>query len=153
VISIYKYKSYHHWCCEFESRSGLYVQHYVIKFVSDLRQVCGFLRILRFHPPIKRTATIYLNIVESGVKPHKTKPSQTIGMTCIVTVNTKLIKGTQWAYLLCLCNITIQLIHVTRVILKKCGNVQKLSNWKCFWIELITYTLKNIFKIFYVKIT
>jgi hypothetical protein len=38
----------HHWCCEFESRSGRGVQHYVIKFVSDLRQVGGFLRILRF---------------------------------------------------------------------------------------------------------
>jgi len=30
----------------------------VIKFVSDLRQVCGFLRVLRFPPPIKLTATI-----------------------------------------------------------------------------------------------
>jgi len=29
---------YHHWCFEFESRSGRDVQHYVIKFVSDLRQ-------------------------------------------------------------------------------------------------------------------
>jgi hypothetical protein len=29
-----------HWCCEFESRSGRGVQHYVIKFASDLRQVC-----------------------------------------------------------------------------------------------------------------
>ena len=26
------------WCCEFEYRSGRSVQHYVIKFVSDLRQ-------------------------------------------------------------------------------------------------------------------
>ena len=26
----------HHWCCEFESRSGRGVQHYVIKFVSEL---------------------------------------------------------------------------------------------------------------------
>jgi hypothetical protein len=34
------------------------VQHYmyVMKFVNDLRQVCGFLRILRFPPPIKLTA-------------------------------------------------------------------------------------------------
>jgi hypothetical protein len=32
--------------------------HYVIKFVSDLRQVSGFLRVLRFPPPIKLTATI-----------------------------------------------------------------------------------------------
>jgi hypothetical protein len=29
------------------------MQHYVIKFVSDLRQVVGFLRVLRFPPPIK----------------------------------------------------------------------------------------------------
>jgi hypothetical protein len=28
-------------------------------FVSDLRQVGGFLRILQFPPPIKLTATIY----------------------------------------------------------------------------------------------
>jgi hypothetical protein len=33
------------------------IQHYVIKFVSDLRQVGGFLRVLRFLPPIKLTAT------------------------------------------------------------------------------------------------
>jgi hypothetical protein len=31
------------------------IQHYVIKFVSDLRQVCGFLRVLGFPPPIKLT--------------------------------------------------------------------------------------------------
>jgi len=28
------------------------IQHYVIKFVSDLRQVGGFLLVLRFPPPI-----------------------------------------------------------------------------------------------------
>jgi hypothetical protein len=32
-----------------------WIQHYVIKFVSNLRQVGGF---LRFPPPIKLTATI-----------------------------------------------------------------------------------------------
>jgi hypothetical protein len=32
--------------------------HYVIKFVNDLQQVGGFLRVLRFPPPIKLTATI-----------------------------------------------------------------------------------------------
>jgi len=36
----------HHWCCEFESRSGRGEQHNVIKFVSDLREVGGFLRVL-----------------------------------------------------------------------------------------------------------
>ena len=33
-------------------------QYYVIKFVSDLRHVCGFLRVLRIPPPIKLTATV-----------------------------------------------------------------------------------------------
>ena len=37
--------AYHHQSCEFEPRSDeMYsIQHYVIKFVSYLRQVCGFL--------------------------------------------------------------------------------------------------------------
>jgi hypothetical protein len=34
------------------------IQHYVIKFVSDLRQVSGFLRVLWFPPPIKLTNNI-----------------------------------------------------------------------------------------------
>ena len=42
--------------CELESLSGdaFSPQHYVIKFVDDLRQIGGF---LRFPPPIKLTAT------------------------------------------------------------------------------------------------
>jgi hypothetical protein len=34
------------------------IQHYVIKLVSDLRQVGGFLRVLWFPPPTKLIATI-----------------------------------------------------------------------------------------------
>jgi hypothetical protein len=34
----YAISAYHHWCCEFESRSGWGVQYYVMKFVSDVRQ-------------------------------------------------------------------------------------------------------------------
>ena len=34
------------------------IQHYVIKFVSDLRQVGGFLRVFRFPPTIKLTAML-----------------------------------------------------------------------------------------------
>jgi hypothetical protein len=71
----YGISAYRHWCCEFESQSGQGVQHYVIKFVSDLWQVGGFLQVLRFPPPIKLSAMIYnWNIVESGVKHHKTSP-------------------------------------------------------------------------------
>ena len=56
--TIYAIGAYHHCCCEFESRSGRGVQQYVINFVSDLRQIGGFLRVLRFPPPIKLNATI-----------------------------------------------------------------------------------------------
>jgi hypothetical protein len=34
------------------------IQHYVIKFVSDVRQGGRFLRVVRFPPPIKLTAAI-----------------------------------------------------------------------------------------------
>ena len=41
------------------AHGGVYsIQHYVIKFVSDLRQVGGFLGVLQFPPPKKLTATI-----------------------------------------------------------------------------------------------
>jgi len=42
----------------FDSRSGRGAQHYVIKLVSNLQQVGGFVRVLWFPPPIKLTATI-----------------------------------------------------------------------------------------------
>ena len=29
----YAISAYHHWCCEFKSRSGRGIQHYMIKFV------------------------------------------------------------------------------------------------------------------------
>jgi hypothetical protein len=54
----YAISAYHHGCCEFESRSARGVQHYVIKFVSDLQQVSVYFLVLRFPPPIKLTATI-----------------------------------------------------------------------------------------------
>jgi hypothetical protein len=52
----------YNYLCEFESLScEVYsIQQCVIKFVSDLRQTSGFLRVLRFSPPIKLTATIIL---------------------------------------------------------------------------------------------
>jgi len=62
--------STYHRRCEFESWSGWDVQHYVIKFVSYLRQVSGFIRVLRFLPWYN------WNIVESGIKHHKAKPNQ-----------------------------------------------------------------------------
>ena len=44
----YVIDAYHHLCSEFESRSGRGVQHYVIKCVSDLQQVDGFLWLLKY---------------------------------------------------------------------------------------------------------
>jgi hypothetical protein len=46
--------------CKFVPRLGeVYsIQHYVINFISDFRQVGGFLWVLRFPPPIELTATI-----------------------------------------------------------------------------------------------
>ena len=63
--------AYHHWCCWFESRFGRDVQHYVIKFVSDLLQVNGF---LQFPLPIKLTheiSEILLKVALSTIKPLK----------------------------------------------------------------------------------
>ena len=59
-ITTYDIIAYQHYHFEFESRSGeVYsIEYYVIKFVSDLRKVGDFLRILRFPPPIKLTSTI-----------------------------------------------------------------------------------------------
>ena len=39
------------------------ILYYVITFVSDLRQVGVFLRVLRFSSPIKLTATISMNYI------------------------------------------------------------------------------------------
>ena len=58
--STYATSAYHPISCEFDSPSDkVYsIQHYVIKFVSDLRQFSVFLWVLWFHPPIKLTAMI-----------------------------------------------------------------------------------------------
>jgi hypothetical protein len=45
----------------------------MIKFVSDLRQVGGFLRVLRFPPPIKTDRhDITEKLLKYGVKYHQT---------------------------------------------------------------------------------
>ena len=61
-IKFYFLHNFQYTSCEFESCSGgVYsIHHYVIKFVSDLRQVGSFLRVLGFPPQIKLTSTIQL---------------------------------------------------------------------------------------------
>jgi len=58
-ITTYVISTYHQPHYVFESGSGeMYlIQHYMKKFVSDLRQVSGFFLALRFPLPIKLTAT------------------------------------------------------------------------------------------------
>ena len=48
------------------------IQHYVIKFVSDLRQVGGFCRVLRVPPQIKLThdiTKILLKVAFNAIPP------------------------------------------------------------------------------------
>ena len=66
----YAIGAYPHWFCGFDCRSWLGEQHYVIKFVSDLWQVGGFLGVLHHYSSPPRYSW---NIVESGVKHQKTK--------------------------------------------------------------------------------
>ena len=61
----YAISAYHDWCCEFESWSGWSVQHYVIVFVSDLRQVGGFLQV---HPVSSTNKTDRHDITEILLK-------------------------------------------------------------------------------------
>ena len=51
------------------AHDGVYsIQHYVIKFVSDLWQVGDFHRVLRFPPPIRRSLRYQRGISESVYK-------------------------------------------------------------------------------------
>jgi hypothetical protein len=44
-----------------KQKNKYYIFSIVLKFVSDLPQVSSFLRVLRFPPPIKLTATVKLS--------------------------------------------------------------------------------------------
>ena len=57
------------------------IQLDVIKFVSDLQQVGGFLRVLQFLSPITLTAIYNRIIVESGVKHHNPNNMQSVPIT------------------------------------------------------------------------
>jgi hypothetical protein len=55
------------------------IQHYVIKFVSDLRQVGGFLRVLRFSPKNKtdrhNITEILMKVALNTIKQTKPNPN------------------------------------------------------------------------------
>ena len=62
VILLFMYICLFFLRCEYESCSGevYWIQHYVLMFGIDMRQVGGFLQVHRFPPPIKLIATIYM---------------------------------------------------------------------------------------------
>jgi hypothetical protein len=61
------------------------IQHYVIKVVSDLWQVGGFLRLLRFIHQWKRPPRNNWNIVESGIKHHNPNLNLNLFMWFVAT--------------------------------------------------------------------
>ena len=81
----YAISAYHHWYCGSDSCSGQGVQHYVIKFVSDLRQVSGF-----SGPPVSSTnktdchdiTAILLKVVLNTIKPNQTNCTLLLLYSC-----------------------------------------------------------------------
>ena len=58
ISEIFDNSSWSNQYCSNLAHGELYsIQHYVIKLVSDLWQVGGFLQVLQFPPPIKLTDT------------------------------------------------------------------------------------------------
>ena len=71
-MTTYAISDYHHWCCEYKSHSGevCSTQHYVIKFVSVLRQVVVFSVYSVSSTNKTDSHDITKKIVESGIKHH-----------------------------------------------------------------------------------
>ena len=62
ITTTYALSAYHHLRCDSNPvhDKAFSMQHYVMQVISDLRQVGGFLRVLRFPLPTKLIATILL---------------------------------------------------------------------------------------------
>ena len=142
----YAISAYHHWCCEFASRSGRGVQHYVIKFVSDRSVIfsgsSGFLHKKNW-PPRQNW-----NIVESGVTHHQTNKQTIQSQIVIFPTIFSNVKSITMVYYLCsrLHNIFNILYH-TCIICNKCHiTTYSMSillleyetfNW--YWLVLIIH--------------
>jgi len=64
--TIYAIVAYHHWSCDFQSRSWRSVLDTTVCY---LRQVGGFLQVLRFLPPVQVTAIeILLKVALNTIK-------------------------------------------------------------------------------------
>jgi len=65
------------------------IQHYMIKFVSDLRQVGGFLRVLWFPPPIKLVTGRWFSLGTPVSSTNKTDRYDITEMLLQVALNTR----------------------------------------------------------------
>ena len=142
----YAISAYHHWWCEFESRSGRGAQHYVIKFASDLRQVGSFLRVLWFlHEIIEILLKVVLNTI---------KQTSTVGMWnyCViascqlmvcVTIVSLLHVNCWYVELLCYCfRSTVGMWNycvIASCQLLVCGTIVSLLHVNCWYVELLCY--------------
>ena len=114
------------------------IQHYVIKFASDLRQqVGGFFRILRFLPAIKLTATIYelsteilLKLALSTINQTKRKVPMISFINIVLIWNVCAWEG--------MCSYTIQ-IQMCLFPIKDQLRAKSLQ-WLSIWISCVMYT-------------
>ena len=97
----YVNSAYHHYRCEFETRSWRGVLETTL--CDKACQVGDFLRVLRFPTLIKLTFTNIWNIIESGVKHHNPKLSEIFGFTHAVYRKKALISHLLFACLLSMC--------------------------------------------------
>jgi len=73
----YAISVYHHWCCEFESGRGTH--HFVIKFLSDLRQIGCFSEVSSTnktdcHDIAEIVLKVALNTIKQTTKQHLIAP-------------------------------------------------------------------------------
>jgi hypothetical protein len=97
----YVISAYHHWCCEFKSCSGRGVEHYVLKFISDLRQIGGFLRLLYSGSSTNKTdhhniTEILLKVTLNTIKPTKKTPIRLLLSCSWVVLFTSLLLCDAW---------------------------------------------------------
>jgi hypothetical protein len=138
-ITIYAISAYLHRYYEFESRSGRGVKHYVIKFISDLRQVGGFLRVHRFPPPIKPPRYNW-NIVENVLKHHQTKKTQCTSTFCIYKTSdiwmqkSNVDVHTQWEFFFLKMLLTHKAVYIYSLIPGWFIQTRLGDNWKISYV-------------------
>jgi hypothetical protein len=144
--------AYHHWSCEFEPRSwwGVLIQHYVIEFVSDLQQVGGFLRVLRFPPPIK---LLMFNIqLKTCTQKYYDLMVTWFEIVNIPLVHTFILFGNKLKIIIrsfkmkYICCISQLLLNITRCIKKPCNKLKgKTQIYKkiTWYLQVKTIKLSN----------